>query len=160
MNQSAQKRLAGKLGLELAPFAARQEERGLHQVFELGPPPGADYAFSVWVSEDGEPQITARLIREPGEHYFWALRFETPAWAYPEARDVAFFEALGFVINCTTRIVQSKGLIFTSFMCSHQSQTVWTDLGGNSVLRWSSPDTPRISGRRREYFSPRLLRAA
>ncbi len=151
--------LAGRLDAELGAFALTREDQPAYSVFRLDAPPGADYAFCVWVYDDGEPQLSAQLLEVQENHRFWWMPFEALDWRNPTARERAFFEALDAILNHPTRVIESRSLLLWSFSCDYHADGLWKPLREISIARWVR-GVPRITGRRREYRSPRLVRAA
>jgi hypothetical protein len=113
--------LAGRLDVELGAFALTREDQSAYSVFRLDAPPGADYAFSVWVYDDGEPQLSAQLLEVQEHHRFWSMPFEAPDWRNPTALERAFFEALDAILNHPTRVIQRGSLLLWSFRCDYHS---------------------------------------
>jgi hypothetical protein len=124
-----------------------------HSVCYLQAPEGADYAFRVWIYDDGEPEICARLRGAPEDGFFWGRHFELPAYTSVESRNSSFLEILERVVTCRTRITQSKGLLFWDFHCEALVGNTWISVGGHSAARWihGIRDTGRNTT---VYFSP------
>jgi hypothetical protein len=138
---------------ELKP---QREDTDKYTVFRLAPGKDAEYAFAVWVYEDGEPQLSASLTSSHDEHSFWYLPFELPDWPNAAARTEDFLAALHTVVSKRTRITQTRRLLSWSFDCEFDDCGVWKSIGGISFLRFSNFVIPKIEGRRRRYSSPSL----
>ena len=156
---SARHTLVARVEEELSAFATSREDGPPYTVFHLAPPPAAEYAFNVCIYDDGEPQLGARLSALPDSQFFWTMPFETPDWRVIAARDAAFFETLACVLNHPTKVIQTRGLLWWRIWCEYKRDDAWTPLRGITIGRWVA-GVPRITGRRREYCSPQLLRAA
>jgi hypothetical protein len=159
MATGAYEHLVSKVAAALAPFSPRREIENAYSVFRLPAPPGAEYAFSVWIYDTGEPQIMARLVNADEHHSFWYKPFELVDWPSEEAREEAFLKTLGLVLNLPTRIVQRKGLLFWSFDCALQTEGGWKSISGIGILRRSNMEVPPIEERTRSYYSPPLLQS-
>jgi hypothetical protein len=144
---------------QLDGLAYVEDVRPQYCAFRLAPAPTADYAFSVWVYDDGEPQLTAQLVNAQGDHRFWSKAFEAADWESVEDRDEVFLDTLDVVLNGRTRIRQVRGWLFWHFSCHVQADDEWKAVGGMSWGRWIK-GIPPVPGRRQDYYSPRLVRAA
>jgi hypothetical protein len=151
--------LLSGIGNHLEDLAFVHEDHPWYSVFRLVNPPTADFAFTVSVNEDGEPGLSAQLVSVATEHPFWMKRFEAAGWRSPEDRDEVFLDVLYAVVNSRTRIQQVKGMSLWHFRCHVQSDDEWKPGGESAWGRWTR-GVPRIAGRRRNYYSPRLVRAA
>jgi hypothetical protein len=128
-----------------------------YSVFHLEAPDGADYSFSVWIYDSGEPQITADLLDNP-DGLFWGQFFELLDYPSVESRNRAFCETLERVVTCRTRITQTKGWLFWDFHCDAGVGSAWFSVGGHSAGRWIRGI--RDSGQKKTvYFSPAIRRS-
>jgi hypothetical protein len=134
----------------------RRVETRRYSAIHLEAPGGADYAFMVWVYDDGEPQISARLNGSVEDDHFWGKSFELPDYGSVEARTAAFLEVLERVVTCPTRITQEKGWLFWHFHCDARVGSTWVSVGGHSAARWSFG--VRDTGRREAAYSSPALR--
>jgi len=148
-----------RVATQLHGFAATREEADSHTAFRLEPAPGADYAFSVLITDGGDPALMAQLVTDPAPHPFWRKPFEASNPSSFDDRDGVFLEMLERCLDAPTRITQRKGLLFCHFWCWYREEEEWKSLGGATFGRWEA-NMPPIKGRLREYHSPRLPRAA
>jgi hypothetical protein len=136
----------------------RRVETPDYSVWHLEAADGADYAFAVWVYDNGEPEISARLGDSSEDCFFWGRHFELPGHSSVESRNLVFLEILERVVTCATRITQTKGWLFWGFRCDAQVGERWVSLGGHSAARWIPV---RDTGQKETvYFSPAVRRRA
>jgi len=148
-----------RIAADLADASYERVEMRGYTVFHLSPSSGADYAFSVWVYEDAEPQITATLLSAPDKEMFWGRSFELPDYASTEARDAEFFTVLDRVLTYPTRITQTRSLLFWCFDCEAELAGSWVSVGGCSAVRWIR-SVPPADGPQVEYSSGPIRRTA
>ena len=124
---------------------------------DLPLPTSAEYGFQLWVYP--EKQISARLLGSNSRGYFWYMPFEEAAYGNSiEKVDLAFLRAVELLISHETRIIQTRGLLTSSFRCEYGSNVDWTHLSSHSALTLGfSRQIPHIAGRKRIYYSPRLI---
>lgn len=148
-------RLLQRLVALLGSARYRRVDVRNYSVLHLEAPRGADYEFSVWVYDDGEPQIAARLMAGTEDQSFWDRHFELPDYSSNESRNTAFLEILERVTTCRTRITQTKGWLLWGFCCYAEVAGEWLSVGGQAAGRWirGIPDTAQ---KRAEYFSPAI----
>ena len=120
---------------------------------ELPAAQGAEYCFILWFTDNGEREISAKLMPRGNEHqYFWYRPFELAEFrGNLETLEAKFCEELRILLTHETRIVQEKGWIFWSFRCDYRLQETWKRLYSHLALRWFNP--PSIAARSRVYCS-------
>ena len=137
-------------GLLLEPVVER-DPSGVY--LNLPVPPGADYAFKLWLQP--EWQIHAELItvdqRKPA---FWYVPFEDAAFKSSSERDEALLATLKMIVPHETRIVQNVGFLFHSFRCEYEMNDAWSTVYSNGYFRLGNFRIPSIAGRRHIYHSP------
>ena len=74
----------------------------------LPPARHADYRFTLYIHEDGEPQIGAVLIDGDPEAYFWYWPFEEPDFDSPAERQSEFLSAVHQLLTSRSRIRQKR----------------------------------------------------
>ncbi len=122
---------------------------------ELPVPPRADYGFVVYLKP--ERQISAQLVGQLSDLYFWYMPFEDSAFGYSvEKLDGAFFDALQKLISYQTRIIQVRGMVWHSFECDYNLTGTWNKICRFSALRVGGFKVPAISARKHIYHSPPL----
>jgi hypothetical protein len=121
----------------------------------IAPAAGADYGFELYVYEDGEPQISARLLSDP-DAYFWYRPFEIDDFSGGDARLTAFRATAAKLLESRTVVVQVRGLLFDSFTLFCEASAGRERVYSISGLRLGGCRGPAISGRRHEYASPAL----
>ena len=116
-----------------------------------------DYRFTLYVYDDGEPQVCATVLDgDPGAS-FWSWPFEDPDYRSPSEREKAFFRAVQDLLTSTTRISQKRGLLFTSFRCEVLRGDQWTEIGPTmSYWRWGKFLIP-ATAKSVIYESPALI---
>jgi hypothetical protein len=148
--------LLARIATLLEPAGAFRQDARVYTAFRLPRIPAADYSFSVWVYEDGEPLITASRADEHADESFWVRPFESAQYASKAAQYQEFLDLLQTALTSRTRITQIQGWLFTHFSCHAVVGGQWVALGGHSVARWIK-GIPVINGRRHEYYSPPVL---
>jgi hypothetical protein len=121
---------------------------------------GAEYVFELWIRP--EKQIGARLI-EGGEdcNYFWYLPFEESDYRDSiEMLDQYFCDTVEKLLTHDTRIVYQSGWLSWQFRCDYESQGRWKRISYNSTLKVAGWKVPKLTGKRRIYLSPALVRNA
>jgi len=151
---SARDALLGRTSELLGSVKHRRVDRPEYTRFRLGLPPGADYAFSVWIYDDGEPQISARLPESAAGETFWSRHFELPDYPDVTSRNLEFLEVLDRIVSWQTRITQARGWLAWSFQCHALVGTEWVPVGGVAAAKWL--DVRDRSAKEKEYFSPPL----
>ena len=123
---------------------------------------GADYFFQVWLYEDMERQITAKLTADvDGDNkYFWHRPFDELVEQPGSREDLinAFCETLEKLLTRKTRIVQRKGWLFWHFRCECWEGETWNLIYRHFAFRGGKFKVPQIGGRRRVYQSDPVAR--
>ncbi len=135
----------------------RLEQQETFCAIHLPAAPHGEYRFSLYVHDDGEPQVCATLVDGDPEAYFWSWPFEEPDYDNQSDREKAFLSAIQELVTSPTRIRQKRGLLNTHFRCEVQRASAWSRAGPFMAgLRWGTKPPP-IMGKVVYYKSPTLI---
>ena len=129
----------------LAPgLVVQRDDRDWGTTLTLRAPAGAEYQFSAYLGDDGDPGLGAHLLAEP-ETSFWSQPYEAPDFA-SRADQVHYFQAaLRDLIVYPTRIRYRRGLLKASFTCEALTAGGWQRVGGSAgYLRLGGFRLPRV----------------
>jgi hypothetical protein len=122
---------------------------------ELRRPDGADYLFLVYVYNEGETQLAARLV-EAREVSFWSQLFEAPDFSSRAQQMDAFRSQLQILLRHPTRITYRTRLLVCSFTCEAHVVGGWKRVGGSAgYFRFGGFRLPR--GSQAVWQSPAIV---
>jgi hypothetical protein len=121
--------------------------------------PGAEYSFTLWFDENGEREISAKLILDQNDFdYFWYRPFELAEFKNNLGKlEATFCNELEILLTHETRIIQRKGWLSWGFCCEYQEGEMWKRVYSHLALRWFKP--PQITGKSRVYCSAPVSKA-
>ena len=127
----------------LAPeLDVRVEGIDAYCLVHLPLPLGAEYGFRLYVYDDGEPQVCARLVDGDPDADFWCWPFEEPDFDSHAEREGAFLDGVR-ELTSRSRIIQQRGLLTTTFRCQVERHGKWSMIGDAvGYLRWSTKPPP------------------
>lgn len=103
------------------------------------------------VYEDGEAGLSAVRSGAEDDEYFWNVSYELTDYDSIEEIGQLVVDTVSRLLSHDTRIIQSKGVINVGFDCSYADDDGWHSVGGNTALRFSNFEFPKIVGKEKEY---------
>jgi hypothetical protein len=115
---------------------------------------GADYYFSVGYHATMNASLSASPLNISGKHFWWQI-FDR----YGDMTDQDVFdemnEKLPEILQNPTKIVQKRGILNWSFQMYILINNTWAPSYCVLSPKWIK--APKIKGKIKEYFSPKIL---
>jgi hypothetical protein len=140
--------LVEALVFELAGLPLERIEHPEYTLFVLEPAEASQLAYQIFVSSDGEPQLTAKLTSSEAatsesDDVVWAMSFERPDFASVEQMRDAFMRAVRSVLTHTTRVTCRRSPFLVTSRCDYEGEEgEWVRLAEMAWLKSAAP--PRL----------------
>jgi len=128
MHETADQALALLRSLD-PDLDVRLDDQESFCAIHLPPAPRAEYRFTLYIHEDGEPQVGAVLVDGDSEAYFWYWPFEEPDFTSAAQRQSEFLSAVHQLLTSRSRIRQKRGWLNTHFRCEVEVGGAWSRVG-------------------------------
>lgn len=114
----------------------------------------ADYSFSACVYEEGGASLAASRVDTDEDEYFWARSYNRSEFEDTKVLLNTLVEDVSSVLQHSSRVVQTKGLLTYSFSCEYFRDGAWTCLHKTRASRLGGFRFPPTKQRVTVYSSP------